>query len=120
MPHLLYYITGHGYGHARRSGQIIAALQRARLGLQISVRTSAAQWLFDPLIADGLKYTNVAIDSGAIEVDPLRIDGQASLDAALAVLNRRDIIIEGESQFARDQRASLIVADVPYLAGDIA
>ena len=47
MRSILYYVTGHGYGHAVRSNQVIRALQEAAPGLLVHVRSTAPEWLFE-------------------------------------------------------------------------
>ncbi|MGH7888709.1 MAG: glycosyl transferase, partial [Candidatus Binatia bacterium] len=63
MTAILYYITGHGYGHAVRSHQVIRALASERRDLRIHVRTTAPDWLFlhSP---SPVAYSRQALDVG--------------------------------------------------------
>ena len=47
MPSLVFYISGHGFGHASRDIEVINALHAAAPHVRIVVRTSAPRWLFD-------------------------------------------------------------------------
>ena len=60
MSSILYYITGHGYGHAVRSNQVIRSLKKARPDADIQVRTTAPKWLFPKTV----RYSRRAIDVG--------------------------------------------------------
>ena len=44
MISVAYFISGHGYGHAVRSGQVIRRLKDACLELEFHVRTTAPRW----------------------------------------------------------------------------
>ena len=44
---IVFYISGHGFGHASRSIEVINAILARRPETRIGVRTSAPRWLFD-------------------------------------------------------------------------
>jgi hypothetical protein len=44
---IAFYISGHGFGHASRSIELIRALLERQPGLRVVVSTPAPQWLFD-------------------------------------------------------------------------
>ena len=70
MSSILYYITGHGYGHAVRSSQVIGSLKKTSPDLQIHVRTMAPEWLF----LDRAFQSRQAIDVGILQKDSLDMD----------------------------------------------
>ncbi len=115
--HLCYYISGHGFGHARRAGEVIRCLLHQHPSLQVHVRTAAPQWLFAGL---AVQYHAVGIDAGAIEDSPLQVNGEKTLQSAAKLLAQRDAIVATESDFIRRHNISLIIADIPFLAGDVA
>jgi hypothetical protein len=54
MP-VVFYISGHGLGHASRDIEVMRALLARRPDLPIVVRTSAPRWLFErtaPAVVD--------------------------------------------------------------------
>ncbi|HET9917730.1 MAG TPA: hypothetical protein VFQ89_11530, partial [Candidatus Binatia bacterium] len=65
MSSILYYITGHGFGHAVRSKQVMRALTAIRPGLRIYARTTAPQWIFHDS-STAINYSHQAIDAGLI------------------------------------------------------
>ena len=77
MSSILYYITGHGYGHAVRSNQVIRSLKKARPDADIQVRTTAPKWLFPKTV----RYSRQAIDVGIVQRDSLEMDLDATLPA---------------------------------------
>src|SRR5574337_951888 len=46
MPHVAFYITGHGFGHATRMAAVASALARETPGLEISLISTTPEWLF--------------------------------------------------------------------------
>ncbi|HET6250192.1 MAG TPA: hypothetical protein VFE47_21050 [Tepidisphaeraceae bacterium] len=118
MPSLLFYISGHGYGHARRMTQVIRELIRSRPDVQIHIRSAAPPRVFEPLPRGWV--STCEIDSGLAETDPFTIDRAASLQRLSAFMARRGKIAADEAAIVRQFKPDLIVADIPFLAGDVA
>ena len=120
MRSFVYYVSGHGFGHARRSAEIIGALLHRDPALTVHVRTSAPRAIFDTIHNARLQYHSSAIDPGVVERDPLSLNIPKTLDRFRTLLERAPELIETEAAFVSKQHASLILADVPFLAGEIA
>lgn len=116
---IIYYITGHGFGHARRSAEVVRTLLASRDDLHVHVRTAAAPHLFRDLGPRG-HFEPVVIDRGCIEIDPLRLDWAATLRQVRQLLDQRDAIVEREVAYVREHNVGLIAADIPFLAGEVA
>jgi L-arabinokinase len=116
LTSILYFITGHGYGHAVRSSQVITALRKMGPSVQVHVRTSAPLWLFPR----GIGYTHEATDIGLVQRDSLTMDLSATARECRALLAREEEIIERECAFVRSERVKLIAGDIPALAFAIA
>ena len=115
---LLYYVSGHGYGHARRSAEVIRALRDAAPDVNVYVRSAAPPDLFKGLVAGPV--TAGEIDVPVVERDPLCLDWHATLAGAADLLRRRRGAVAREAEAVRDLAPSLVAADVPFLAGDVA
>ncbi len=119
MSSILYYITGHGYGHAVRSHQVIRALATAKPTLRIHVRTTAPAWLFancpTPVI-----HSRQSIDAGVIQRDSLEMDLARTLQACREIHDHQSEIIERELDFIKTHQVELVVGDTPPLAFEIA
>jgi hypothetical protein len=118
-PRVLFYVSGHGYGHARRCRQVIAALKSVAPEINVTVRTSASPRIFAGIL-DADRVSNCEVDAGAAERSTLEIDPAGTLDRIEAILARRDAIVAAEAATLGDLRPALIVADIPFLAGDVA
>lgn len=119
MNSILYYITGHGYGHAVRSHQVIRALANARDGLRIYVRTTAPQWLFHNTPTP-IQYSRQAIDVGIIQRDSLRMELGETLAACRRIYDDCQAVIDREIAFIKTHEINLIVGDTPPLCFEIA
>jgi hypothetical protein len=98
---------------------VIAALGDLDPGVEVHVRTTAKPWLFDGVVpAERVRPCDV--DAGAAERSPMEIDPDGTLDRIAATLARRDATIAAELAVLRGLKPRLIVADVPFLAGDVA
>lgn len=118
MPTLLFYVSGHGYGHARRTTQVIGEILSRRPDCRIVVRTAAPPAVFQPLSASMIRPSE--IDCGMVEADPLTIDADRTLAKLLSFMEQREAIISAEVDFVRSARPELIISDIPFLAGDVA
>ncbi|MEA3210647.1 MAG: hypothetical protein QOE70_3704 [Chthoniobacter sp.] len=117
---VVFYITGHGYGHSVRTAEVIRALARGESAWRIVVRTAAPRWLFEEAGA-GVEIFDAHIESQVLEsADSLRIDGAATAERLVDFLSSAETVVDREAAWLRDHQVSAIVADIPYLAGTIA
>ena len=119
LSSILYYITGHGYGHAVRSHQVIRALANARPQLRIHIRTTAPEWLFHNVPTPVL-YSRQALDAGIIQRDSLRMELGETLAACRAIYDGAKDIITRELGFIKSNGINLIIGDTPPLCFEIA
>ncbi len=102
-PGIVFYVSGHGLGHVTRNAEIRRALVALAPETRLYLRPSAN------------------LDSGAIEDgSALQVNPRLTLEAVARVLAAREPAIAEEAEFIRSNAITLAVADIPYLAGDIA
>jgi L-arabinokinase len=116
---ILYYITGHGYGHAVRSSQVIRSLIERRSDLKVHVRTQVPDWLFSAL-APAVTCSQRSLDIGIIQKDSLELNVGQTLKACQAIHDRFPTIIAEEAAFIGQRRVQLIVGDIPPLCFELA
>jgi hypothetical protein len=119
LPAVIYYISGHGFGHAVRSGTLMRALQRACPDIVLHVRTTAPSWLFSGL-PSAIHYSEQRLDVGVVQRDSLQTDLPATLQACANLHRKIPRLIEHELSFIDQARARLILGDIPPLAFAIA
>jgi hypothetical protein len=114
---ILFYVSGHGFGHARRMTQVMRALRAIAPDVAIHVRTAAPPRVFEPIAPRQIQSSQ--IDSGMVEADTLSIDRPATLEHLERFIADSDSIVRSEIDAVLALRPSMIVADVPFLAGDV-
>ncbi|HYP04945.1 MAG TPA: hypothetical protein VER03_01815 [Bryobacteraceae bacterium] len=117
MNTVLFYISGHGYGHVVRMAQVIRELRQLVPGWRILARTEAPAQMVPP----GVECTSAEFDAGVVESEAgVVIDEAATLERVRRLVSSWDIIVEREAGFVRENCVRLIVADIPGIAGQIA
>jgi len=120
MAHVAVYVTGHGFGHATRMAAIVEALVERVSDLQVTIVSTAPEWLFRLNLAAPFSYRARALDVGVVQADSIRLDAKATLEAYAALLEGQAALVEEEAAALRRARVELVVADIPPAAFPIA
>jgi UDP:flavonoid glycosyltransferase YjiC (YdhE family) len=113
---VVFYVSGHGFGHASREIEIIDALLARRPDLRVIVRTSARRWLFDLTLRHPVEILALECDTGIVQIDSLRLDEAGSIRRAAAFHRDLQVRAAREAQYLGSVGASLVVGDIPPLA----
>lgn len=116
---ILYYISGHGLGHATREVAIMSSLLRKDPETQIFARTKVNESLFSKFPKDAFHHFYTSIDVGVVERDIFSQDIAATLEQYEKIIETKDSIVNRELTFCRNERIDLIVSDIPPLASEI-
>jgi L-arabinokinase len=116
MNPIVWYISGHGFGHASREIEIINALRDRRPDIPIVVRTGAKRWIFDLTLRAPVDFQQTECDTGVVQIDSLRLDEAETVRRAAAFYAGFDARVAAEREILRSIRPSLVVGDVPPLA----
>lgn len=112
---IVFYISGHGFGHASRSIEIINALVDRRPGLHIVIRSSVAPWLVERTARPGVVLSPAEVDTGVIQLDSLNLDAPGSIARAEAFMLTFDQRVAQEVAFLREHDAVMTISDLPPL-----
>lgn len=112
---VVFYISGHGFGHASRSIEIINALVDRRPDLRVIIRSSVAPWLVSRTAGPGVELSPIETDTGVLQLDSLNPDPRASIERATAFMATFDDRVEAEVEFLREHKARLTISDLPPL-----
>jgi hypothetical protein len=112
---VVFYVSGHGFGHASRSIEIINALIRRRPEVRVIIRSSVASWLVGRTAASGVELSAAEVDTGVVQLDSLRLDAVASISRAEAFMSTFDARVASEVAFLHGHRASMTISDLPAL-----
>jgi hypothetical protein len=82
---IVFYISGHGFGHASRDIELIRAIRALRADARVIVRTSVPRWFFAS-IADQVELQAFEADTGVVQRDSLSLDDEETARRAAYVL----------------------------------
>jgi len=109
------FVSGHGYGHATRTAEVLRVLRQRAPGLEMTVCTSAPAALFD-VVGGRTSVRRVECDVGLVQKDALTIDESSTAAALTSFLAGWDGRVAGEARALRESGARLVVGDIPPLA----
>jgi len=113
---LVFYISGHAFGHASRCIEIINAVLASGEDADVVVRTSAAQWLFDVTVRGRIEFHQVVCDTGVVQRDSFNLDEGRTIEEAGRFMAGLGPLAQAEAAFLRRRGATLVVGDIPPLA----
>jgi L-arabinokinase len=113
---IVFYISGHGFGHASRCIEVINAILAKRPEARVGVRTSAPRWMFDLTVKGKVTYSTLECDTGVVQIDALTLDEADSIRRAASFHSDLVTRAASETRALRELGAGLIVGDIPPLA----
>ena len=113
---IVFYVSGHGFGHASRTIEVINAVLASRPETRIGVRTSAPRWLFDLTVKGKIAFSTLECDTGVVQIDALTLDEADTIRRAAAFHSDLVTRAASETRVLRELGAGLIVGDIPPLA----
>ena len=113
-PAVVVYVSGHGYGHATRTGEVLRALLERHPAIELHVRTMAPRWLFERRLPSTarLHVTPVATDVGVVQRDGLSFDLADTLEGLRHFQGRLPALADEERRFLRRVGARLVLSDI--------
>jgi UDP:flavonoid glycosyltransferase YjiC (YdhE family) len=116
FPLVVFYVSGHGFGHAARCGAIIRELRRQASAVRVMVRTSSPAWLYP----DAVQHVPLQTDVGVLQVDSLTILVDETIRQAAEFEQTRPRLLQREVAALSSLNPRVIVADTPPVAFDVA
>ncbi len=113
---IVFYISGHGLGHASRDLEVINVILERRPDARIVVRTSAPRWFFEASSPRSIALQVADVDTGVVQIDSLRLDEDETARCAAAFYRTFDTRVAEEAQLLTELGADLVLGDIPPLA----
>jgi UDP:flavonoid glycosyltransferase YjiC (YdhE family) len=113
---VVFYVTGHGLGHATRSIEVMHALRRAARGTRLVVRTAAPGWIFERTLGTDAELQTCEPDTGAVQLDSLRLDEDETARRAAGFYRGFEARVDAEARLLAACGADVVVGDIPPLA----
>jgi L-arabinokinase len=119
LPTVVFYISGHGFGHASREVEVINALGAARPDLSIVIRSAVDPDLLDRSVRVPYQLLPGPCDTGVVQSSSVAHDDPATVREALSFnANLTDRADEEVRRLGRD--VTVIVGDIPPIAFEVA
>lgn len=115
MPHLVTYITAHGYGHISQTGPVLAALAERLPDLRLTVVSTAPEAQLRRRIPLAFHLIPRAGDFGFCMEDALHVDQAASARAYQDFHRHWPDRVTEEAAFLRTLVPDLVLANTAYL-----
>ena len=111
MKRLLYFVSGHGFGHAVRSALVVGELHR--LGIHCTVITAAPKYVFDAnLKGVGFDYLFMKSDAGVCQNTSLDMDLAATYAGWMEVFENEGAWMEKMMELAGRIKPAAVVSDI--------
>lgn len=113
---IVFYVSGHGFGHTSRMVEVIHAVLRARPDAGVVIKTAAPLRLFERTLHGHVEVVELQCDSGMVQRDSLNVDTDESLRRAVEFQERLPQLADREAAYLRAQGVDIVVGDIPPLA----
>jgi len=110
------YVSGHGFGHATRTAEVLKALRRRAPGLPLTVVTSGPEALYRDALQGAFAFRRLECDVGLAQKDALRIDVDGTVGAWRAFAAGWHERVQTEAAWLRASAARIVLGDIPPLA----
>jgi L-arabinokinase len=110
------YVSGHGYGHSTRVGEVLRAVREREPGLPIAVVASAPEELFRAAVPGSFTFRSRECDVGVAQRGALVLDERETLERWRGFRARWGRLVAEEGSWLRSSGARLVLGDIPPLA----
>ncbi len=108
---LCYYVTGHGFGHAIRTTQILKALPPS---LPLIIKTTAPERLFrEELPGREFEYIQAEYDCGCLQSDSVTVLKRETLTRYGEIARRNHAYLAEEAAFLTARGVRCVASDIP-------
>ncbi len=114
------YVSGHGYGHATRTAEVLRAVRAQEPEMPLGVVTAAPEKLFRDTVAGPLVFRPLECDVGLAQKGPLLIDEEETARRWRRFAAGSAARVDDEARWLGRVQARLVLADVPPLAFEAA
>lgn len=115
---ILYYVSGHGFGHISRSYEVIRLLLEDPRIDRVTVSSARIDFIRED--HPKLQKRRILMDVGVYQNDSISLDVDKTRYALEEFENSKARLLESEAQFARAENFDLIVSDsasLPFVLG---
>jgi L-arabinokinase len=119
LPTVVFYISGHGFGHASRQVEVINALGARGRGNRVVIRSAVSPELLERTVRGPYELRPGPCDTGVVQLDSVTHDDDATLRQAVEFHSTLTDRADAEARLL-DRDVALVVGDIPPLAFEVA
>ena len=116
MTHILFDVSGHGFGHLAQTAAVVGALAGLRPGLRITVRAEHDPAVLRRFLPEGVDIGSPPPDPTLVMGGPIDVDAAASMRRYIALHDDWESVVEAETRRLADLGPDLVVSDVGYVS----
>jgi hypothetical protein len=113
---LVAYVSGHGYGHATRTGEVLRRVRELQPALDLTVVTSGPEPLYRRAIPGDFAFRSLECDPGLVQKGALVIDEAATVSECKRFMREWPDRVDAEWRWLRHSGARAVLGDIPPLA----
>src|SRR5688572_19952317 len=96
---IVFYVSGHGFGHASRAIEVVRAVLRARPDAHVVVKSSAPLHLFTEALDGRCESVALQCDAGVVQVDSLAVNTAETIRQAVEFQKQVPALAARESEY---------------------
>ena len=113
---LVFYISGHGFGHATRDIEVIDHIREQSANTRIVIRSAVPGEFLAKSARRSVDFEYCDADTGVAQIDSLRLNETETTKRAAAFYRDFHVKADAEAAVLRRLEAALVIGDVPPLA----
>ena len=110
------YVSGHGFGHATRTTEVLRRVRELQPDTPITVVSSAPERLFRKGIGQPFSFRTLECDVGLVQKGALAIDEAATAERWKSYARDLPDLLDGEWRWLRHVGARVVLGDIPPVA----
>lgn len=117
---VVFFISGHGFGHASRQVEVINAFGALVPGVRLLIRTAVSPPLLARTLRVPYELRPGLCDSGIVQRSSVEHDDESTIAEAIAFYSQFSERVDADVRFLARDDVRLIVGDIPPLAFEVA
>lgn len=116
MKRILFYISGHGYGHATRIIEVIKQIHFQSPQTEIHIQTNTPAWIFSMNLQNEYHFIPQTCDVGVVQQNSFEVDAKATLEAFSKFFQTWEERLPNEVNYLIQSEIDVVVGDIPPMA----
>jgi hypothetical protein len=119
LPVVVFYISGHGFGHASREVEVANALGALRPDVRILIRSAVSPELLERTMRVPYELLPGPCDTGIVQSTSVSHDDEATLREAVTYYSGLASHVGAELRRLAPYRPAVVIGDIPPLAFEV-